>query len=312
VFNDIFAFSNRAICHLRVYDVDDGLIVLAVELEDNDGTSVTNSAEELADRVRAVFARPFRLYAAFGDEPFNGWIQIHHAADRPATFNTKIPHAEIEALLARRLPVPTNQTIAAVGGDHHPLASLARVEEETPSMLAEMGVVAVADLPWAHNPGRCANRKRFTDIADLYDRDPRLPSAAGAHFFLTLGSEQFDACRYHSFDWAAIADASVALLEQLPADADLDAVSALAEETALDADDRRELVWLFDDPIIWTPGQPSVTNGQHSSCALKAAEATYCVAVTRESLHPPAEPGDPRRRAQSTLASYWARELGNP
>jgi hypothetical protein len=311
VFDDIFAFSHRAICHLRIYRVGEGLVALAVELEDNNGSSVTNSAEDLADRVKTVFGRPFRLYAAFGDEPFNGWIRIHYDGGQRATFDTNIAHAEIEALLAMSLPVPTNQTVAATGGDHHPLVALARGEEESPSMLSEMGVVAVADLPWAHNPARCANRERFTDISRLYDdRDPRLPSAAGAHFFLTLGPEQFDDCRYHRFDWAAIAEASIALLDQLPEGADHDDVIALAQETELADDDRRELVWLFGDPIIWTPGAPSVTNGQHRTCALKAAGAARCVALTRETFRSTAEPGDPRRRAQSVLASYWARELG--
>ncbi len=52
----------EAVCHLRVYwpvsgDIDPGnpVVVVATELERNEGTSITNMAEHLAQEVREVY-----------------------------------------------------------------------------------------------------------------------------------------------------------------------------------------------------------------------------------------------------------------
>ena len=81
-----------------------------------------------------------------------------------------------------------------------------------------MQVVAVADLPWAHNPSKCDHFNRFEAIRGLYEEsfDGHIP--AGAHFFLSLDAERFRP-RYHRRDSAAIvAAARWSLLEGLAPD----------------------------------------------------------------------------------------------
>ena len=313
-FEDLFPFAG-GLCHLRVYDTGDApQIALAVNLEDNPGASVTNAAEALRDRIAAVFGDDYRLFSVFpeyGDTWTGTEVMPPVDGDRVA-FRNDIAQAEIERLVGLPVPVPApNECRAAdLGGEDHPLLALIPEEEDEPGALAEMEVVAVADLPWAHLPSKCANFSDFEEIRTLYDdgREGEVP--AGAHFFLALDSERFAACPYHRYDWRAIAAASVELLTRLGPQADHEDIHREASRLLPEGPDRDELTFLFFDPIIWSPEAPSVTNGQHRTCALKAADAPECVVVTKRCFQGKVQPGDPRRRAESALAEYWARRLG--
>ncbi|MGE5281508.1 MAG: hypothetical protein ACM3N0_04145, partial [Chloroflexota bacterium] len=144
-----------------------------------------------------------------------------------------------------------------------------------------------------------------------YEEGPGENGAAGAHFFLSLGEEELAGCEYHRRDWISIAAASVELLERLDPKCSYEEVLAAASELLPPGGDREELCFLFSDPINWSPGESRLTNGQHRTCALKAAGAPLCAVSTnrRWAIGKP-EAGDPRRMAQSALASYWARRLG--
>jgi hypothetical protein len=312
LFDDLFAFAT-GLCHLRVYDTDTGpAVALAVNLEDNPGASVVNAAEALQKRIAATFGGDFRLFSIF---PVYGgtWTEVIRPVDGDrATFRNEVTQAEIERLVGAQVSVPGQKECRAVdlaGGDH-PLLALIPEEEEEPGVLSEMQVVAVADLPWAHLPSKCANFPDFEAIRALYDetRDGAVP--AGAHFFLSLDSERSAACRYHQHDWKAIAAASVEMLAQLDQESDHDDIWREASHLLPEGPDRQELAFLFSDPIIWSPGAESVTNGQHRTCALKAADAPECVVVTGRAFYGEVRPGSPRRRAESALAAYWVRRLG--
>jgi hypothetical protein len=308
LFEDLFPFAG-GLCHLRVYDSGDApRIVLAVNLEDNPGASVVNAAEALRERIAVVFGGDHRLFSIF-PEYGDAWTEVMPPIDGDrVAFRSDIDHAEIERLvgLTVRVPAASGCRAADLGGDDHPLLALVP-EEDEPGVLAEMEVVAVADLPWAHLPSKCANFSDFEEIRALYDDSREGEVPAGAHFFLALDSERFAACSYHRYDWRAIAAASVELLTRLGPQADHDDVHREASRLLPEGPDRDELTFLFFDPIIWSPEAPSVTNGQHRTCALKAADAPECVVVTRRHFHGKVQPGDPRRRAESTLAEYWAR-----
>jgi hypothetical protein len=152
---------------------------------------------------------------------------------------------------------------------------------------------------------------RLRDDPELYDDSREGDVSAGAHFFLGLSAERLAACRYHQHDWKAIAAASVELFKRLGPQADNDDVQREAARLLPEGSDRDELTFLFFDPIIWSQGAPSITNGQHRTCALKAADAPKCVVVTGRRLQGKVRPGNPRRRAESAIAEYWARRLGH-
>jgi hypothetical protein len=315
LFEDLFPFAG-GLCHLCLYeagDVPGPRVALAVNLEDNPGASVVNAAEALRDRIAAVFGGDYRLFSIF-PEYGDTWTEVMPPVDGDrVTFRNDISQAEIERLVGHPVAVPAaNKCRAAdLGGEDHPLLALVPEEEEDePGVLAEMEAVAVADLPWAHLPSKCANFSNFEAIRALYDdgREGEVP--AGAHFFLALDSEQFAGCPYHQHDWRAIAAASVELLTRLDPRADRDDVLREASRLLPEGSDRDELTFLFFDPIIWSPEAPSVTNGQHRTCALKAADAPECVVVTGRRFYGEVRPGDPRRRAESALAEHWARRLG--
>ena len=92
---------------------------------------------------------------------------------------------------------PEECTAAGLGGPRHPLLALIPAEEEPVGPFEEMGIVAVADLPWAHNPFKCAHRNRFQAIRKLYGRSFDGGVPAGAHFFLSLDADQLATCSYH-------------------------------------------------------------------------------------------------------------------
>jgi hypothetical protein len=316
LFEDFFPFET-GICHLRVYcGSQEELVVLAVEPDDNPGRSIVNAAEALIERIETVFGDEFCLFLHFPSSPGKApvWTEVSiDTEEERANFDRReIPHAEIEQLVGEQVSLPKTDAASAadIGGKSHPLLALIPPEEEEWMIIDEMQVVAVADLPWPHNPSECAHAERFESIRRLYDErfDGHIP--AGAHFFLSLNREAFSICRYHQHDWQAIAAASVELLEALGPTSDFDEVvdraTALIDEKA----DREQLISLFSDPIKWAPGETSITNGQHRTCALKATGAELCVAQTYGELRTKPVSTDPYRRAQSALAEYWARQLG--
>lgn len=313
LFEDLFPFAG-GLCHLRIYEAgDDPGIALAVNLEDNPGSSVVNAAEALQDRIAAVFGGNYRLFSIF-PEYGDTWTEVTPPIDGDrAGFRSDISQAEVERLVGLPVAVPAATECRAIdlGGENHPLLALIPEEEDEPGVLIEMEVVAVADLPWAHLPSKCANFSDFETIRTLYDDSREGEVPAGAHFFLGLDSERLAVCPYHQHDWRAIATASVELFSRLGPQADGDDVQAEASRLLPEGPDRDELVFLFFDPIIWSPDASSVTNGQHRTCALKAAGAPECAVVTGRRFGGEVRPGNPQRRAESALVEYWVRRLGH-
>ncbi len=313
IYEDLFGFA-EGLCHLRVYADEDGPRVgLVVNLEDNPGLGAVNAAETLLDRISTVFGDGCRVFSIFPEFERDTWTEvIRPGDDGRVTFRNDVSLAEVEHLVDApvRLPGPAECRAVDVVGDGHPLVALNPEEEDEPGILAEMEVVAVADLPWAHLPSKCANYSSFEAIRALYDESRGGEAPAGAHFFLSLDSDRLGACDYHRHDWRAISEAAVELFTRAGPEADRDDIRREASHLMSKDSDRDELIFLFFDPIIWSPEAPSVTNGQHRTCALKAANAPECPVVTRRRLVSEVRPGNPRRRAESTLAEYWARRLG--
>lgn len=310
-FEDLFVFGN-GICHLRVYQGQPS-VALAIEVEDNPGGSTINRAEELLRRIDSTFGGTARVFS-FYPNGREGWTELlREAGEHDLPFRTAVGQAEIEELVGEAVPMPEpgGFSAATLGGKDHLLLALIEPEGEDPGRLAEMEVVAVSELPWAHKLSKCAHAERFDLIDELYEEGPGENGATGAHFFLSLGEEELAGCEYHRRNWISIAAASVELLERLDPKCSYEEVLAAASELLPPGEDREELCFLFSDPINWSPGEPRLTNGQHRTCALKAAGAPLCaVSTNRRWTTDEPEAKDPWRMAQSALASYWARRLG--
>lgn len=129
----------------------------------------------------------------------------------------------------------------------------------------------------------------------------------GAQWFLTLTDEDFQACQHHDADWLQIAAASVEIFQNLDADTTLDRIPDLVTARLSVTTDAEHCLTLFFQPITWRPGQTSVSDGQHRTCALKAAGAPFCIADTGSDRSGEPVVGDPTRRASAEIAQYWAR-----
>jgi hypothetical protein len=83
----------RSVCRIRVYQLESGMtVVIATELPDNPGTSVTNWAEFLASEMRRRFVAPGGALAWIEHDPERpgrtvlrpgafplGWDALRHA-----------------------------------------------------------------------------------------------------------------------------------------------------------------------------------------------------------------------------------------
>jgi hypothetical protein len=169
-----------------------------------------------------------------------------------------------------------------------------------------MRAVPVSALPFAHGPFKCPHEGRFEEIEGFYeDADFHETTVVGAHWFLTLSTDDFKGCEYHEHDWSQIAAASVAVLEAIGSQGSRDEMQAACARQELTSAESRALLSLFTDPIIWTPGSPTLTNGQHRTCALRAAGAEFCVVDTSGYEAPSTYPATPNSAASAMLATYW-------
>lgn len=248
--------------------------------------------------------RDLRLLVRFPDDPRGAdWTEVLRA-DAEVDFRRR-EVAEIEALVGEPLPDPSEWTCATLGGAYHPLLGLVPAPEPEFDPLADLAVVAVADLRWAHNPSSCRWHERFEAVRGSYPRTASYPAAVGAHWYLALSHEDLDNCRYHRADWRRVADVSVAVLESLETGATvddaLDAVHGILGESA-------ETPWctsLFVDPITFERVADSVSDGQHRSCALRVSGADLCVADIGGDARYTPRPSDPRRQAVAEVARFW-------
>ena len=315
VFKNLFAFGRGSIAWVRLYRLEDHrAIALALEPADNPGPSVVNGAEELFRELTCSFpsVEEIRLMVRFPDDPRGeGWTEIVFDGDGPEFERRTIE--EVETLVGEELfdPEADHATCADFGGEGHPLLGLIPPPEPERNPVQDLALVAVADLPWPHNPSECASKQRFDDLAELYGSPHRHCPAVGAHWSLSLDETDYEACHYHQADWRRIAGVSVEVFEGLREDAGLDVVVEAVDRILGDTPEGAWCRSLFSDPIVWSPGQDSVTNGQHRSCALRAGGGPFCV-VDVDGVYV-AEPvaADPRRRAAAEVAAYWARRAAD-
>lgn len=313
VFDGLYCFGS-SVCRLRVVPAqqDRSRVVIATDLTDSPGSSICNDFEGLAAAVSKDFgecATRWLLHypgLEIGDEP-SQWSEAMPQQDRP-DFRPNMGRSEAESISGCDLSGFDAEaaTLAELAGDCTVLAKLACGPEPERLPGQYMRAVPVAALPFTHGPFRCPHEKRFHKIADLYKgTDTEDMPVVGAHWFLTLSAEDFGGCEYHERDWARIASASVAVLEAIGPQGSREHIRAACAEQELSPADGRTLLRLFADPIIWHPGSLTLTNGQHRTCALRAAGAEFCAVDTSGYKAPSTYPATPNAAASALLAAYW-------
>lgn len=282
--DDIFQFGFNSLCHLRLFASPDLYIAVACALDDAPGPSPINAAEDLHRDIAATFGvdpSRFRLVVFFpasdAEQP-ETWKEITVGGSSAEFADSD--RAGIEAIVGARIhPLgPGPYKISDVVDGDHPAARLAVPDEPEHDWHRFLSVVDIADLPWAHKPFNCAHRREWGVMRAEMPSGPEFDAAVGARFFLSLTPSQLAACPYHHADWRAIADASVRLLELLPADADFATVHKLAARLCPQQPEQDWLVSLFTDSIHFHDPSESIGGGQHRACALRCSGAARTVA----------------------------------
>jgi len=316
LFKDLFTYDRRSIAWLRIFRLETGEgVAVVVEPDDNPGASSVNAAESLLRDLRRAFPglQPLRVFVNFPHDPRGpGWTELSDSDDG-IVFKRR-PVGALMTLVGVS-PVAGGEvdeaTCAFFGGEQHPLLGLIPPPDLPRERLRDLCVIAVADLPWPHNPSGCKWSKRFERVEALYSSSGHPDPAVGAQWFLTLTDDELAACSYHRADWLRIAEVSVGVFRSLANDATLeDAVAAVEAELGESAEGR----WcssLFLDPIVCRPKGRSVTNGQHRACALRASGAPVCVVDVGDEYVGEPRPADPWRRAAGDIAAFWAKYAGS-
>jgi hypothetical protein len=140
---------------------------------------------------------------------------------------------------------------------------------------AVLTAVRVEDLPVPHHLFKCRYAYRSRELIERYQDDP---GRAGKEFLATLTDQEAARCPYHQTDWRNVAALSVAVLARVQEGQRQDkAIKAIALRFNLKDRGEVELFSLFADPIHWGFGTDELGNGQHRVCALKKADAEFCI-----------------------------------
>jgi hypothetical protein len=313
-YEGLHCFGSRSVCHLRLVAANDDhpQIAVATDLEDAPGASIVNGFEALVRSVSTDFGEaPTRWLLHFPEHDETSqsregtWTEGIPASDDCRWRSTTREDAEaISGLdLSRFEKEPA--TIAELAGESDLLRALSQEPEPERLPGERFRAVPVAALPFPHGPFRCPHDERFKEISRLYDKSNS--TVVGAHWYLTLTDGDFAGCPFHDCDWHRVAEASVRVLEGLAPDATRDDLVAACTAERLPKRELEGLLSLFSHPIDWTPGSPTLTNGQHRSCALRAAGAEMCAVDTSGYRADERTPASSRAAASASLAAYWAR-----
>lgn len=234
------------------------LTVLATELEENPGLSITNGVEELARVLDTQVARG-RCYALVLHHPELG--ELGHLSYSRVTFDGAEFTDPAQQISERDL-------LASLGCDRLPAPQLTADEQQR---LTEMRHEEDAEIEATNARERAS--MQIVSLADLPtpDLEPGRP--------------------YTAADWLTIAAAANKILNEVFDVLDLGAVVNAVSSAPLNVSDRDWLLSLFRDPIVVSLGARQFTNGRHRTAALIAASVRTCVIHVEPGYALPAEPG---------------------
>lgn len=179
-------------------------IAQVLEPSDNPGRSAVNAAETLVADLHRGFAGlgDLRTFVRWVDDPRGpGWTEL--IIDDQSVEFVRYTLQEVNDLIGVEAePAAPGATCADLARKNHPLLALIPPPDTPRNRLDDLRIIAVADLPWPHNPSRCPLAARFNQLEELYPSGPHPDPAVGAHWFLTLSESDFSSCPYHEGNWA--------------------------------------------------------------------------------------------------------------
>jgi len=277
---NVSTFESRppVICWLRLHRLSDAspeYVAVLTEVPGNDGGSISNQHEFIAEHLYEEFGVAldslalFRVWPAGLFEGPSSWMEVDLDNAPLATDTTR---GAVEDLVGERMSeLPSHgdlhtQVVQRGGG----------IVEEIFRPLFE--AITLDRLPPPHNPCKCDHVRRFVQLrasiegqandGDVADR------IAGRQFLESLSAEDRAGCWPHLGDWRIIAESSVEILDRLGPCDPKEYVKA-AKRLGLRHKDEGWLISLFSDPVII--GGDGYTNGQHRGCALRFSGAKRAV-----------------------------------
>jgi hypothetical protein len=133
-------------------------------------------------------------------------------------------------------------------------------------------IVAVADLPYPHHLFRCEWQDLHKQLVTEEGDDSAGRRRAFERFVTEIGAAGMASCPCHEGDWTEAARVATEIAASGMADF-IDAIDARLAAGA-DAKTMSAVLSLSDEPI-WINGD-RLGNGQHRSCAMRAAGADTC------------------------------------
>jgi hypothetical protein len=278
LYHDLFTLPiDRAIYWLRLYRRASGrFAALVSEVPGNPGMSVTNGVSMIQKAIAAKFHIDEDLIDLVVIWPKMRWVggpverssRSRVPADVDAEWSS-LSWKRIESEVGAIPELPDHEKlfkrVLALGG---------RARETT---AAVWEAVPVTSLPPPHHPFKCKYAERFDAMVGAA-KSHKAHLAAGRRFLDSLTAEERAECRYHKADWAAIANASAEVVDELAGRTDAD-YRAAAGRRKLAAREKTWLIGLFAMPIDLSDGRDSYVNGQHRGCALRFSGAERAAAV---------------------------------
>jgi hypothetical protein len=277
VYNDVYAWpgwGRISLCWLRLLrTTSQTLVAIATDVPLNPGVSVVNDFESLTSHVVAAYpdASDFTWFTAYLSELDSEEDNYRRAwVDKDGTLASEaVTRDRIETLVDKRIPALPLATelearLLAAGGERDEPVATRFVPR------------AIAELPYPHNPSRCSHHWRFEGmVKEVSASSQRELVKVGKRFIESLGPSEFETCPYHERNWKDIANASVRIVQELGDQPPEDDLRNAIMSSGLQNEDQLELLFLFAHPIV--AHAEGFTNGQHRSCALRAAGASEVV-----------------------------------
>jgi hypothetical protein len=234
-----------SLCHVRVIQDDGGRpVVIATNLDENPGPSVTNAVERLAQTIEQVITSGNDFDLILYHPPIPGLSTAPYCRVTFGDHFTDVQwHDMSEEEVERDVGISPLPSIKLAADEQLRLAEIRQADEEECQAIlvrerASMQIVALDDLP---------------------PTDVELPSS------------------YRDANWAQVAEFAEQLLRSGIDPLNRDAVRRETKRRLADLGDAGWVLSLFFDPIVVSLESKQYTNGRHRTHAMRLAGVRTCV-----------------------------------
>lgn len=246
--HELFDFD-RSLCHLRVFEggADEPLRVIATDVEENSGQSITNAVEGLAAAIDARVARGRQF----------DLVLCHPVFEVPGG---SVSYCRVTFLEASRYSGPEWHHMDARQVESH--LAVGPLPDPLYTVDERLRLAGMRERDEAEAAAILAQERASMQVVALQD----------------LPAPRVDLDEYYlAADWPAIARASEDILCAGVDPLDRDAVGLEVQRCLLAEQDRSWLFSLFRDPIVVSLEVSQYINGRHRTEAMLRAGVERCV-----------------------------------